>query len=92
MMGIPNNLFTKKDYYNAVEYAASTGNEKDVLIAQLNNLKGNTKMNVLKKTSAGKSADDLTADDFEAVDDPNCEMKRLGFTTAEVDKLLGGLK
>jgi hypothetical protein len=92
MVGIPNNLSTKKDYFNAAEYVNSTGNGKDVLIARLNSLKQNTKMNVLKETSAGKSAEDQTPEDFQSVDDPNCEMARLGFTEAEVDGLIGSIK
>jgi len=61
------------------------------LIAKLNNLKSNTQMLILKNSSAGKSAEDQTPDDFEAVDDPNCELLRLGFTGAEVINLLGRL-
>jgi len=92
MVGIPENLFTKEDWYNAVEYAKSTGNEKDVMIARLNNLKQNTKINVLKQSSAGKSADDQTPDDYEQVDDPNCEFMRLGFTDSEIDSLIRSLQ
>jgi len=91
MVGLPNNLLTKKDWLNAVDFAVSTGQGRDVMIARLNGLKQNTKMNVLKNASAGKSAEDQTPDDFESVDDPNCEMLRLGFTEAEIDGLIGRL-
>jgi len=91
MVGIPNDLLTKKDWFNAVEYARSTGTGKSVMIARLNNLKSNTTINVLKKASEKKPADELTPDDFEAADDPNCEMARLGFTMEEVESLIGGL-
>jgi hypothetical protein len=88
MIGLPNNLLTKKDWQNAVEYAISTGDGKEVMIARLNSLKENTTINVLKSASAGKSAEDQTPDDFESIDDPNCEMLRLGFTGAEIDGLI----
>jgi len=91
MVGIPNNLLTKKDYYNAVDYVISTGDGKSVLIARLNNLKANITINVLKETSAGKDAEELTADDFQPESDPNCELNRLQFTEAEVDSLIGRL-
>jgi len=91
MIGLPNNLLTKKDWLNAVEYAISTGNGKEVMIARLNNLKQNTTINVLKSASAGKSAEDQTPDDFESINDPNCEMLRLGFTEVEIDGLVGRL-
>jgi hypothetical protein len=92
MVGIPENLFTKKDYYNAVDYARTTGSGKDIRIARLENLKLNTKINVLKESSETIPAEEQTPDDFIQVDDPNCELKRLGFTVTEVNNLIGGLK
>ena len=92
MVGLPIDLFTKEDWYNAVEYALSTGNGKDVMIARLNNLAQNTKMNVLREESAGKPAEELTADDFVAIDDPNSEFVRLGFTKVEIENLIGRLQ
>ena len=92
MVGLPIDLFTKQDWFNAVDYALSTGNGKDVMIARLNNLAQNTTMNVLKKESTGKPAEELTPDDFVAVDDPNSEFARLGFTKAEIESLIGRLK
>jgi hypothetical protein len=91
MIGIPSELFTKKDWYNAVEYVKTTGNEKSVIIARLKNLKTNTTINVLKKGAEKIPADELKPDDFEPVSDPNCEFTRLGFTIAEVDNLIGEL-
>jgi len=92
MVGLPDNLFTKKDWYNAVDYAMSTGDGKDVMIARLNNLKSNTKINILKETSAAIPAEEQTPEDFESVDDPNCELVRLGFTETEINSLIGGLE
>ena len=92
MVGIPNDLLTKKDWFNAVDYARSTGNGKNVMIARLNNLKSNTTINVLKKSSEKKPAEEQTPEDFEAVNDPNCEFARLEFTLAEVDSLIGSLE
>jgi hypothetical protein len=92
MVGLPNNLSTKRDWLNAVEYARSTGNGKDVMISRLNGLKQNTKMNVLKTGSVGKPAEEQTPEDFKAVDDPNCEIIRLGFTAQEIDSLIGVLQ
>jgi len=92
MIGLPENLLTKKDWYNAVDYAKSTGDGKDVMINRLNSLKQNTKINVLKQSSRGKSAEEQTADDYEPVDDPNCELTRLGFTEAEINGLIRGLE
>jgi len=92
MVGLPENLLTKKDWYNAVDYAKSTGDGKDVMINRLNNLKQNVKINVLKESSMEKSAEEQTVDDYESVDDPNCELIRLGFTENEIDGLIRGLK
>jgi hypothetical protein len=77
MFGLPNNLSTKQDWFNSVEYARSTGKGKDVMIARLNGLKQNTKMNILKIESVGKPAEEQTPEDFISVDDPNCELIRL---------------
>jgi len=92
MIGIPNELFTKKDWYNAVEYAKTTGNGKSVMVARLENLKSNTTINVLKKTAEKKPAEEQTPDDYETASDPNCVFTQLGFTIAEVDNLIGELK
>jgi hypothetical protein len=92
MIGLPGNLFTMEDWLNAVEYAKAHSTGKDVMVSRLNGLKLNTKMNILKKSSLDKPADEQTPDDFEAVDDPNCEMLRLGFTVAQIENLIGGLQ
>ena len=92
MVGYPKELRTKQDYLNAVGYVKSTGTDKAIMISRLESLKSNTTIMVLKKSSEGKDPEEHTQADFEAVPDPNCEMKRLGFTEAEIDKLLGGLK
>jgi len=46
----------------------------------------------LKKSSEKKPAEEQTPEDFEAVNDPNCEFARLEFTLAEVDSLIGSLE
>ncbi|GHU66507.1 hypothetical protein FACS189447_07500 [Spirochaetia bacterium] len=92
MVGLPKDLFTKEDWLNAVGYANSTGQGKSVMIARLNGLKQNIKINVLKQSSAGKDSEELTPEDFEPVDDPNCEIKRLGFSETEINGLIGGLE
>jgi len=92
MIGLPIDLFTKKDWRNAVDYAISTGTGKDVMASRLQGLRQNTKMNVLRAESADKPSEDLTPEDFEAIDNPNSEFARLGFTNAEIDGLIGRLK
>ena len=91
MVGFPKDLRTKQDYLNAVDYVKTTGTDKAKLISRLEGLKSNTKMLVLKNSSKGKDPEDQTPDDYESVLNPNCEMKRLGFTEAEINKLIGGL-
>jgi hypothetical protein len=91
MVGFPKNLLTKQDYLNAVTFANSSGEGKNVILSALNGLKINNKINVLKKASAGKPADEQTLEDYEAIVDPNCEMIRLGFTIEEIDNLIRGL-
>jgi len=92
MIGLPENLLTKKDWYNAVDYAKSTGDGKGVMVSRLNNLMRNTKINVLKNSSKNVPADEQTPEDYEAVDDPNCELTRLGFTEAEIEGLIRSLE
>jgi len=92
MVGFPKELRTKQDYLNAVDYAKSTGTDKAVMIARLESLKSNTTIMVLKNSSKGKPAEEQTQDDYESAPDPNCEMRRLEFTEAEINNLIGGLK
>jgi len=92
MVGLPNIILTKQDWLNAVDYARSTGKGKDVMIARLTGLKQNTKINILKLTSQDKPAEEQTPDDFEPVDDPNCDLIRLGFTEREINNLIGALQ
>ena len=92
MVGFPKELRTKQDILNAVDFVKSSESDKAILISRLEGLKSNTKMMVLKKTSESKPAEEQTPDDYELKPDPNCEMKRLGFTEADIDKLIGGLK
>jgi orotidine-5'-phosphate decarboxylase len=92
MIGLPGNLFTREDWINAVEYAKAHSTGKDVMISRLNGLKSNTKINILKSTALDKPAEEQTPEDFEAIDDPNCEMLRLGFTAAQIENLIGGLQ
>jgi hypothetical protein len=91
MVGFPKNLLTKQDYENAVEFVNSGGAGRDVLIARLTGLKSFNKINVLKSGSAGKPAEEQTPDDYKAIDDPNCEMIRLGFSVEEINALIGRL-
>jgi hypothetical protein len=91
MVGVPNSLSTKQDWFNAADYAKTTGDGKGDLKRRLLELKNNSKMLVLKTASASKPPEEQTPDDFKSVDDPNCEKKRLGFTDAEIDQLIGGL-
>ena len=92
MVGFPNTLSTKADLLNAYEYAKTTGDGKPALRARLLTIKQNTKILVLKKSSANKDSEDQTPEDFEAVNDPGAEKIRLGITDAEIDELIGGLE
>ncbi len=92
MIGFPNELRTKQDYLNAVDFVKSTGTDKTMMIAKLESLKSNTNMMVLKDSSKSKLPEKQTQEDYVLVPDPDCEMKRLGFTEAEINSLIGGLK
>jgi hypothetical protein len=93
MVGFPKNIHTKKDWLNAVDFAKSSGGtDKAIMASKLEALKTNTKMMVLKASSAGVPAEEQTPEDYEAVDNPACEMIRLGFTAAQIDSLIGGLQ
>ena len=92
MVGLPKQLSTKTDWLNAVNYAKSTGDGKAVMRNRLLSLKQNTKILVLKKSSAGKDSEEQTPDDFEAVNYPGAEKIRLGFTDTEINELIGGLE
>jgi hypothetical protein len=93
MVGFPKDLHTKKDWLNAVDFAKSSGGmDKGIMISKLECLKANTKMMVLKASSAGKTAEEQTPEDYEAVDNPVCEMIRLAFTPAQINNLIGGLQ
>ena len=88
MVGVPKSNNTKKDYENAVDYVCSTNSGKGELVRALKDLKENTTMLVLKKSSEGKAAEDQTAADYEEVENPACKKIKLGFTDAEIDALL----
>ena len=91
MVGIPTDLLTREDWYNAVDYVKSTNDGKGIMIDRLNNLMRNTKILVLKKTSEEKPAEEQTPDDFELVDDPNSDFARLAFTKADIENLIRSL-
>ena len=88
MVGVPKSFNTKKDYENAVDYACATNSGKGELARALHDLKDNTTMLVLKKSSEKVPAEEQTADDYEVVENPACKKSRLGFTDAEIDALL----
>ena len=91
MVGLPPSLSTKQDWFNAVDYAKTTGEGKGAMRTRLLELKNNSKMRVLKDSAKSKPSEEQTPDDFKSVDDPNCEKLRIGFTDAEIDQLIGGL-
>lgn len=91
MVGVPNSYNTKKDYENAVAYACASGSGKGEVKRALLDVKNNTTMLVLKKSSEGKAAEEQTADDYEAVENPACKKNKLGFTDAEIDALIARL-
>lgn len=88
MVGFPKELRTKQDYLNAVAYVKSTGAGKTLLLARLESLKANTKIMVLKESSKAKPSEEQTQEDYKAIDDPNCEMIRLGFSETEINKII----
>ena len=93
MTGFPEeDLRTKQDFINAVEYVKATGEGKAILIARLESIKASTTMMELKESSRSKRADKQLQEDYVSVPDPNCEMRRLGFSEAEIDYLIGRLK
>jgi DNA primase len=93
MVGFPNDLRTKQDWLNAVDFAKSSGEtDRAIMVSKLEGLRTNTKMMVLKVSSAGVPAEEQTPEDYEEVDNPACEMIRLGLSGSQIDNLIGGLK
>lgn len=92
MVGVPKSFNTKKDYENAVDYACATNSGKGELIAALKDLKNNTTMLVLKKSSESVPVEEQTADDYEEVENPACKKIRLGFSDAEINALLAKIE
>jgi hypothetical protein len=92
MVGKPGNLFTKRDWLNAVNYAKATGDGKGELHSRLLDLKNNTTILVLKASAQSKPSEEQTPEDFEAAPNPNCEKHRLGFTDAEIDQLISEVR
>ena len=62
MVGVPKSFNTKKDYENAVDYACATNSGKGELARALHDLKDNTTMLVLKKSSEKVPAEEQTAE------------------------------
>ena len=91
MIGLPYNLSTKQDWLNAVEYVKATGDSKGEMRARLLELKNNVKMLVLVESAETKQSEKQTQANFISMDDPNCEKRRLGFTDAEINTLIGEL-
>lgn len=92
MIGFPKDLRTKQDFLNAVKYVKATGEDKAILIGRLESVKAATTMMDLKESSRSKRADKQLQADYASVPDPNCEMRRLGFSEAEIDYLIGRLE
>lgn len=92
MVGVPKSFNTKKDYENAVDYACATNSGKGELIAALKDLKNNTTMLVLKKSSESVPVEEQSADDYEEVENPACKKIRLGFSDAEIYALLAKIE
>ncbi len=88
MVGIPKYCQTKKDWQNAVSYAVKYNMGKAELYSRLQRLRDDHYMNVLKEKSKDKPAEEQTADDYEAVDDPAAEKYKLGFSDAEINALM----
>lgn len=92
MRGFPSDLRTKQDYVNAVMYVKKNPEGRAVLLARLEQMKSSTARMELKESAREKPADKQHQEDYEAVPDPCCEMRRLGFTKEELDCLIGGIK
>lgn len=92
MIGIPKVYNSKEDYYNAVDYANEHNSGKGIVLAALNSLKDNVYMLVLKESSKDVPAEKQTPEDFEKVENPNCDKVRLGFTDGEIEALMKKLK
>ena len=88
MRGLLESLQTKQDYLNAAGYAAATGEGAGILAARLERMKETTSMMGLKESAKCKRAEKQQQEDYEPVPDSNCEMRRLGFTAAEIDCLI----
>lgn len=88
MVGIPESCQTKKDWQNAVKYAASNNEGKMIMFRRLEHLRDDHFMKVLKKGSESKKPEELTDDDYELVDNPSAPRHRLGFTDGEITAMM----
>jgi|LSPZ01.1.fsa_nt_gi hypothetical protein len=90
MYGVPYRLNTKQDWLNAAEYVNQNGGKAE-LVSRLRELRDRSKIKVLKP-GITKPAEEQTAEDYQDVDDPGCEKIHLGFTDAEINRLLQTLE
>lgn len=88
MIGYPKVLNTKSDFEHAVEYALEHENYKPVIKRELEGIKANVYMKVLKKEAEGKNPEEITPEDYEDVLNPACPKNKLGFADEEIDKLI----
>lgn len=92
MVGLPKYCQTKEDWQNAVDYAKEHEVVKPEMRARLIDLRDNYFTKSLKKSAEGKEAEELTASDFEDVENPAAPKFKLGFSDVEINNLLEVLK
>ena len=93
MRGIPQVFGSPADWKNAYAYAkASTDPEvKYEMVSRLAALK-ETKQCLVPKAGLKKKPEDMTAADFEYVDDPAGAFATCGLAEAEIDAMVAGLE
>ena len=92
MKGFPKDLRTKQDYIHAAACVKENSEDRTILLARLERMKASTTRMGLNESAKSKPAEKQHQEDYEPVPDPCCEMRRLGFTEEELDRLIGGLR
>jgi hypothetical protein len=91
MQGLPKAIGTKRDVENLADMASRGEIDRASVGAMLDNLLATRQHLVLKEESVNKPVEELTTDDYRSEADPNSQMKRLGLTVTEINRLKGGL-
>ncbi len=91
MIGLPAVLATRKDWFNAFEYAKDHPENRAEFIARLEGLLRSKYCKVLKE-GIQKPSEELTPEDFQDVPDPTSPFIRSGLGEEEILTMIAELK